>query len=137
MSRPFNIAARRVREIMSLVIVRHGRLPDTDDVDIYLMAVAHHLPHHDRAWQLDNWCRRLGLVIPDSEIDRIVTEVEARPRKWKADTLARELRTTYDERTKAGISTIDCIERCSMTAAGATCDNMPAKGLKNLCNTLH
>jgi hypothetical protein len=32
----FNIAWRRVREIASLVIVRHGRLPDMDDRVIYL-----------------------------------------------------------------------------------------------------
>jgi hypothetical protein len=69
MSRPFNIAARRVREIMSLA-----------------------------------------------------TGV---------------LRLTTATKSRGGLAILHQVDpRCSMTAAGATCDNMPAKGLKNLCNTL-
>jgi hypothetical protein len=62
MSRPFNICARRVREIALIVLYRHRGLPDSDDADIYLHLIAMHLrPRYgDIAFALGNWARRLG-----------------------------------------------------------------------------
>jgi hypothetical protein len=58
----------------SLVIVRHGRLPDMDDATIYLEAVAHHLPRHKETATilLGDWAARLGV------------ELDGRAGRWRA-----------------------------------------------------
>jgi len=57
---PFNICARRTREIAALVIPRYGGLPDTDDRDIYVIVIAYHLKprNGDLHFAIANWARR-------------------------------------------------------------------------------
>ena len=109
---PFDMARKRSREIAALVLHRHGQLPDTDDRDIYLEAAAWHLKPRDGdlAFALDQWSRRVGAMLPIAEINRIVESVSAKPRRFKADTLARMLRVTHVERTRLKLTTIGCYD---------------------------
>jgi hypothetical protein len=110
MSASFNMARKRANEIAALVRHRHGRLPDTDDRCIYLEAAAHHLGDDDLAFALENWARRLGAVLPSEEINALVQQVQASPRRFRADPLAKWLKVTYRERTKLKLTTIGCID---------------------------
>jgi hypothetical protein len=111
-TKPFDMARKRVNEIAALVQHRHGSLPDTDDRCIYLEAAAHHLKpgDGDLAFALENWARRLGAVLPSDEIKAIAQQVQASPRRFLADTLAKWLKVTYAERTTLKLTTIGCID---------------------------
>jgi len=120
---PFDLCRKRVREIAVIVIFRHRGLPDTDDRDIYLKLVAHHLKPRDRdlAFALTNWARRLGAKLPQREVDEIVQEVKRKPLRFKADTIGKKLHLTYAERAHINatsatkITTIGC---CDVSKAG-------------------
>jgi hypothetical protein len=109
---PFDVCAKRVREIAMLVLHRHRGLPGTDDRSIYLEAAAYHLKPRDGdlEFALTNWARRLGGALPAREINRIVKKIRAKPRRFRADTMGKLLRVTYDERTALQLSTIGCYD---------------------------
>jgi hypothetical protein len=109
---PFSLAAKRTREIAMLVLHRHRGLPDTDDRDVYLELAAHHLKPKDGdiPFALGNWARRLGATLPERELIRIAETARAKRRQFKADTIGKILRVTYEERCAARISTIGCID---------------------------
>jgi hypothetical protein len=99
----------RVRHIAKLVQGRHGGLPDTDDRDLYLVAVAWHLHGDDRVFALDNWCRRYSYAdVPLQEIKDIIGRTK--PRWLKADVIGKFLRVTYAERQQRRIFTIGCYD---------------------------
>ena len=109
---PFNIAQKRVNEITSLVINRHGKLPYTDDRDTYLNVVVHHLKpgDGDLVFALENWCRRVGTKVPSEELQQIAADAQARPMRFRAETIASKLMVTYAERTALKITTMGCID---------------------------
>jgi hypothetical protein len=105
-SAQFNFARRRLNEIARVVMRRHGRLPDTDDQMIYLEAAAWHLNPRDgdQRFALENWCRRVGASLPTDQINRIVED--HKPRKLRADRIAKILKVTDAERTALRLTTI-------------------------------
>jgi hypothetical protein len=105
-SAQFNLARRRLNEIARVVMHRHGRLPATDDRAIYLKAAAWHLNPRDGDlhFALENWCRRVGATLPIGQINRIVKDTK--PRKLRADRLAKILKVTDAERTALKLTTI-------------------------------
>jgi hypothetical protein len=109
---PFDLCSKRTREIAMITIRRHGGLPDTDDRNIYLEAAAQHLNPRDGdvAFALSNWARRLGTELPQREIDGVVREVKRNPRRYKALTLGKMLRVTYEERCALRLTTIRCYD---------------------------
>jgi hypothetical protein len=108
----FDVCRKRVREITMIVIYRHRGLPDTDDREIYLVLVAHHLKPKDGdiAFALGNWVRRLGANVPERELLRISKIVATKPRRYKAATLGKMLRVTYQERCALKLTTIRCYD---------------------------
>jgi hypothetical protein len=103
---PFDFARRRLNEIARVVMGRHGRLPDTYDRTIYLEAAAWHLNPRDgdQHFALENWCRRVGATLPTEQINRIVED--HKPRKVRADRIAKVLKVTDAERTALRLTTI-------------------------------
>lgn len=102
----FDFARTRLKEIARLVMRRHGRLPETADRMTYLQAAAWHLNSRggDQHFALENWCRRVGAKLPTEQINRIVED--NKPRKLRADHLAKLLSVTEAERTALKLTTI-------------------------------
>jgi len=102
----FNFARTRLNEITRLVMHRHGRLPETADPMMYLQAAALHLNPRDgdQHFALENWCRRVGAKLPAEQVNRIVED--NKPRRVRADRLAKLLRVTEAERTALKLTTI-------------------------------
>jgi hypothetical protein len=110
--KPFNMDSRRAREISMLVLHRHRGLPDTDDRDIYLEMAAHHLrpKDGDLIFALGNWARRLGAIVPERELQEVVSRVENKRLRYRADTIGRLLRVTNNERSAIKLTTIGCYD---------------------------
>jgi hypothetical protein len=102
---PFNFSRARIHEIARVVMHRHGELPDTDDCDVYLDAVAAHLDPSDYL----RFAARCGVTLAAGDI--------APPRKIKADTLAQMLRITNAEREDLALRTIGA---CDVSKAERT-----------------
>jgi hypothetical protein len=114
---PFSRARKRIREIERVVADRHGRVPETDDCDIYLRHVAHCF----RKIVIDRgkpataagimktfgfWCRTWAPNIGDQQLMEIVREV-ARSRKFPADdAVGKDLRLSYADRRRLKITAI-------------------------------
>jgi hypothetical protein len=109
---PFNMAAKRVKELHRLFTARYGRtLPDDDAGRDDAMIMAHHLAYRpDAERYITNW---LGLWAPWMTRDEARTttaKVLAKPLRWRADKLGIRLRLTEAERHRLGITTIGSIE---------------------------
>jgi hypothetical protein len=103
------IRGRRRNEIEDLVRYRHGTLPVTDDRETYLRFWAWHNLHskHQRE-DLQAFGRRLGIILPEGEIEATVHYVQRRElRKFSASSLGKHLRLTEDERWALNITTIE------------------------------
>jgi hypothetical protein len=103
------IRGRRRNEIEELVRYRHGTLPDTDDRETYLRFWAWHNLHskHQRE-DLQAFGRRLGVILPEGEIEATVRYVQRRElRRFSASTLGKHLQLTDDERWALNITTIE------------------------------
>jgi hypothetical protein len=103
------IRGGRRNEIEDLVRYRHKTLPDTDDRSTYLRFWAWHNLHskHQRE-DLQAFGRRLGVTLPDGELEATVRYVQRRElRKFLASTLGEHLQLTDDERTVLHITTIE------------------------------
>jgi hypothetical protein len=114
----YNWTRHRLREIERVILHRYGKLPDTDDADIYLEQVA------DCLLQL-HWKRTLSRLPLKKLVDRLKVWCEARApdasilqcrdaarvalqrqRIDTADQCAERLRLSYEERTRLRITTI-------------------------------
>lgn len=120
-ARPFDIGSHRANEIAALVKFRHeGRLPETDDALIYLLAAAPCLRRksdgaEDFRFRFENWCIRCGRKPTRSEMD----EINAQPfQRLSAADLGACLRLTFDERQAIGIRTI---QPCDVTKEELEC----------------
>jgi hypothetical protein len=93
-----------MKEITDLMFYRHDGFPDTDDAMTYAEAVAAHCSDgNDRAFKLDNWCRRVGAKLKPRQINRIIRATE--PRRPTAAQLGRWLGLTSRERMALKITT--------------------------------
>jgi hypothetical protein len=110
MSDTFPLRRIRCREIARLVAYRHGEWPDTDDANIYLVAVAYHLPRNDLCWHVGNWLySKFGVAYADTVLDAVARDVIHSPRqRLRADDIGKMLRVTYAERQQLKLHTIGC-----------------------------
>jgi hypothetical protein len=113
------MARTRLHEIERLIAWRHdGRLPDTDDADLYLPPVA--LCILTMTWRrarakpsLDQlidrlmvWCEGRAPTMNIMAIRRAARDARRSARHAKADELAAAIKLTYAERTSLAITTI-------------------------------
>src|SRR5262249_32163822 len=100
----FSFAAKRRREIECHA--RHVGAAQTDDFDRWLIAWAwHNSKSNEPIWALQNAARRMGGPISETDALRILEEA-ALGRHWRADSVARFLGVTYQQRTRLGLTTI-------------------------------
>jgi hypothetical protein len=110
------IALVRLRELESLYVFRYGEmhLPQGDEAAAreYLEITAHHIAHLHG--EVENhiiaWSRRWASWLPVGEAKQVAKRVAAKPCKWTADSLARELNVTKVERDTLGLTTIGAVD---------------------------
>jgi hypothetical protein len=104
-----SFASRRVSELTRLYNARYkgGILPDDDDgrVSFYVMA-CHLAMLPDSRRQIRKWAERRAPWLANSELQKLIDDEFALPRRWRADTLGRKLSLTTDERARLNIRTI-------------------------------
>ncbi|HYQ09050.1 MAG TPA: hypothetical protein VER26_19100 [Xanthobacteraceae bacterium] len=120
--KPYDITVHRLREIEQIIKHRYGVLPDTDDVDIFLNQVAccqlqmrrkklGQLPEFDDLVdRLSLWCERWA---PETSIFQRRDAAHDALRRLRIDTAddcAAQLRLSYAERTRLGITTIGAFD---------------------------
>lgn len=107
--RPVSIVALRLAELNRLFTARYGAvLPADDSGRDDVMIVAHHL-----AWCTGETSRRIAGWIalrapwmrPD-EMQKVIEQATTKPRRWRADSLARRLNLAWTERQRLRITTI-------------------------------
>jgi hypothetical protein len=116
--KPYDRTVHRLREIERIIKHRYGVLPDTDDVDIFLNQVAccqlqmrrkklGQLPEFDDLVdRLKLWCERWAPQASIFQCRDAAREALRRRRIDTADDCAAQLRLSYEERTRLGITTI-------------------------------
>ena len=116
--RQHNLTIQRLREIERIVKDRWGAVPDTDDADLILDQVACCFLHIMRkqtgrlpelnylADRLTFWCETFGPDISAHLCWKLAKEALQYPRLDNADTCAKRLRLSYEDRTRLGITTI-------------------------------
>jgi hypothetical protein len=115
--KPVSMAAIRCAEIDRLVESRYGAALPADDAgrdDVWIMV--HHLAQvsGDGHARIVAWLARRAPWMPPSEREALVTNVFAKPVRWRAITLGEKFRLTSVERSQLGIKTIAA---CDMTKA--------------------
>jgi hypothetical protein len=115
---PYSRAANRLREIERIIKDRHGKVPDTDDADIYLVPIARCYRRilHDRGKlvSVDHLMQRFGFWlktwaphVTDGQAADIVRSALAKPPRLDADDrLGASLRLSYADRHRLNIRTI-------------------------------
>lgn len=113
----WTLAGQRLSEIEALIAHRHGGPCDTDDGEQYFMTAlphivaltdAHGQPRH-RAGAIpwcERWTPRLLGSRPPRWCDQVAHEYATRPRRLRADTVAKMLGVTNQERCSLGLTTI-------------------------------
>ena len=108
-------AVRRIDELEHLFLDRYGRcLPDDDAGWEDFIIVAHHFAHlrgsADRnVARIVDWAAIWAPSFPTDKVTECAEEAVAKPRKWKAETLAWKLGLTMEQRTRLKIKTIGAI----------------------------
>jgi hypothetical protein len=104
----------RVREIERIIETRWGLIPDTDDATHTIRLVAQHMRLFAKkplAGILIHWCRRWAPHMPAKIIRGLAWQVQHYPLKYGADTLAKRLNITFEERQSLRLFTIGAIDR--------------------------
>ena len=110
---PFSMAALRSAELSKLFRHRYGEfnLPDDDagrhDVKIML----HHLAkRHADPKRIRTWMAAYAPWMPEDQSNELIRYVLAKPLRWRADTLAREMNLTEAERRRLNIRSIGAVD---------------------------
>jgi hypothetical protein len=119
--RPFNNYSRarmRLRQIERIISDRHGRVPETDDADLYLKPVANCFyviaAGRDRSVSVDGimklfwfWCRRWAPHVSSDQATAMVRHARASSPKLIADDIVgKTLRLSYADRRRLKITAI-------------------------------
>lgn len=117
-SAPWSFAAQRLSEIEAFLRARFGAAGvDTDDAAMLFLIAANHIVLHERAIAsrvpdrppaaevCRAWGRRWTPGASTDEVERAIALAVAKPRRYKADTLARLLGVTSAERKLLGLRT--------------------------------
>jgi hypothetical protein len=114
----FSRARERLREIEHVISLRHSRVPETDDADLYLKPVANcfHaiVAGRDQPVSADGivklvwfWCQSWAPHVSSDEAAKIVRHVRAgSPKLIADDVVGNALRLTYADRLRLTIRTI-------------------------------
>ena len=120
--RIYNRTTHRLREIERIISHRHGRIPETDDADIYFEQVADCLlqMHHKKTlrWfsqeqladRVKLWCERWARWASILQCRDAARQALRRRRVDTADQCADRLRLSYAERTQLRITTIGAFD---------------------------
>jgi hypothetical protein len=104
----------RVRDLNKLFRARYGEiLPDDDSGRDDVAIVAHHLAQYadgHPARRITQWVRLRAPWMPIAELDALIAEAIAKPKRWRADKLAWRLRLTAADRSALRITTIGAID---------------------------
>lgn len=119
----WTLPGQRLAEIELLINARHGpRGVDTDDWGAIAAVGLNHLVAHVRALPVRedrpseaelcrSWLARFCPCVDQAAADELIAKVIARPRKFRADTLAKLLNVTDAERRALGLRTIGATDR--------------------------
>jgi hypothetical protein len=120
--RPVTILALRLAELNRLLTDRHRGelLSDDDSGRDDVLVVAHHLAHlaADPARKITSWIALRAPWMRPDEIAAVISTVLAKPRRWRADTLAKRLNVTQAERSRLRIKTIGACDATKLERAG-------------------
>jgi hypothetical protein len=113
-------ASVRVAEIDRVLTDRWGEILPNDDAgadDAFIMC--HHLARRagDPTVRMQDWLNRRTPWMPSSDRQGLIERVLARPRRWKADTLAKRLGLTAANRTRLKVKSIGAIDQTSAERA--------------------
>ena len=113
-------ASVRVAEIDRILIDRYGDILPDDDAgrdDCFIMC--HHLARRagDPVVRIHGWLSQRAPWMPAADRQALTERVLARPRRWKADTMAKRLGLTAANRTRLKIKTIGAIDQTSVERA--------------------
>jgi hypothetical protein len=104
----------RLKDLNRLFTARYGeRLPDDDAGRDDVAIVAHHLAQYadgHPAKRITSWVRLRAPWMTVAELDALITEAIAKPKRWRADKLAWRLRLTAADRSALRITTIGAID---------------------------
>src|SRR6266567_1977573 len=106
-----NIAPLRIRDLQKLFAERYGTaMPDDDSARDDLTVLLHHVaqlgdPHALRACAA-RWCPWLC----HGEFAAMIAEIECRPLRWRADSLAKRIGLNDATRTRLAITTIGSVD---------------------------
>jgi hypothetical protein len=117
----FSRAGLRLRNLERVIRERHGRVPDTDDVDVYLIQVAHCFRQIavDRGSRVTVgallktfgfWCEDKAPRVCRQQVEQIACGVIAVGTLPADDECGRAIRLTYAERTRLRISAIGSMD---------------------------
>jgi hypothetical protein len=118
----FSRARKRLREIERIISDRHGRVPETDDADLYLKPVVNcfHViaAGRDRSVSVDGimklfwfWCQRWAPHVSSDQATEIVRHARAgSPKLIADDVVGNSLRLCYADRDRLKIRTIGSVD---------------------------
>jgi hypothetical protein len=113
----------RIAELRRLFHARYGHVLPHDDAGLDdALIMAHHLAKRPNAERnIPLWLRLWAPWMGEREIAATTTKVLAKPRRWRADTLAKRLNLNEAERNRLRITTI------------GACDMIKAERIKRRC----
>jgi len=121
--RPAHRAPFRVKDITQLFADRYGgqRLPDDDSGRDDARILADHVAYlaGDQRRNIFNWMRQWAPWMEQDELDRLITNVLAKPLRYGAAKLGQRLNLTREERARLKITTF--------RAVGQTADQLEAE----------
>jgi hypothetical protein len=112
--RPISIVALRLAELNRLLTDRHGGevLADDDAGREDAVIVAHHLAGSggDQSRKIAAWIALRAPWMAAEEVEAIIAAAIAKPRRWRADTLAKRLNLKEADRARLKITTIGAVD---------------------------
>lgn len=112
--RPISIVALRLAELNRLLTDRHGGevLCDDDAGREDAMIVAHHLAscYGEQSRKIAAWIALRAPWMNPQEAEAVISAAVAKPRRWRADTLAKRLNLMEADRRRLRITTIGAVD---------------------------
>jgi hypothetical protein len=110
---PFSMAALRCAELSKLFRHRWGefRIPNADEGRLAVKIMLHHLAkRHADPMRIRKWMAAYAPWMPQDESNELIRYVLAKPLRWRADRLAKELNVTEAERRRLRIRSIGAVD---------------------------
>ncbi len=110
---PKDISSIRIRELERLFRHRYGPLlPDDDSGRDDLQIVIEHLSFMEYSQErIASWSSKWAPWMPEQELEQLVGDAGAHPRRYSAQELGKRLGLKYAERAALKITTIRCVDK--------------------------